>query len=92
MRSVRCAKRSSRVRTVRAGAWSRPPMTMAVSRVGRDHGKAGAAQDLLAEINPGLIDVMVVYKVDRLTRSLADFAKMVEVFDACGVSFVAVTQ
>jgi site-specific DNA recombinase len=51
-----------------------------------------ARQDLLAEINPGLIDVMVVYKVDRLTRSLADFAKMVEAFDACGVSFVAVTQ
>ena len=35
---------------------------------------------------------VVVYKVDRLTRSLADFAKMVEVFDARGVSFVAVTQ
>ena len=35
---------------------------------------------------------MFVYKVDRLTRSLAGFAKMVEVFDACGVSFVAVTQ
>jgi Resolvase, N terminal domain len=40
----------------------------------------------------GLIDVVVVCKVDRLTRSLADFAKMVEVFDAQGVSFVAVTQ
>jgi DNA invertase Pin-like site-specific DNA recombinase len=39
-----------------------------------------------------LIDVVVVYKVDRLTRSLSDFAKMVEVFDAQGVSFVAVTQ
>ena len=38
------------------------------------------------------VDVIVVYKVDRLTRSLADFAKMVEVFDAHGVSFVAVTQ
>jgi DNA invertase Pin-like site-specific DNA recombinase len=36
--------------------------------------------------------VVVVYKVDRLTRSLADFAKMVEIFDAGGVSFVAVTQ
>ena len=43
-------------------------------------------------IRHGLIDVVVVYKVDRLTRSLADFAKMVEVFDAQGVSFVAVTQ
>jgi hypothetical protein len=38
------------------------------------------------------IDVIVVYKVDRLTRSLADFAKLVELFDARGVSFVSVTQ
>src|SRR5467141_210511 len=51
-----------------------------------------ALQRLLADINQGLIDVVVVYKVDRLTRSLANFAKMVEVFDAHGVSFVAVTQ
>src|SRR2546428_9976107 len=49
-------------------------------------------QRLLADINQGLIDVVVAYKVDRLTRALADFAKMVEVFDAHGVSFVAVTQ
>src|SRR5207253_1494290 len=46
----------------------------------------------LGDINQGLIDVVVVYKVDRLTRSLTDFAKMVEVFDGHGVSFVAVTQ
>jgi DNA invertase Pin-like site-specific DNA recombinase len=51
-----------------------------------------ALQRMLADINQGQIDVVVVYKVDRLTRSLADFAKMVEVFDARGVSFVAVTQ
>src|ERR1700720_888700 len=51
-----------------------------------------ALQRLLEDIRHGLIDVVVVYKVDRLTRSLADFAKMVEVFDARGVSFVAVTQ
>ncbi len=51
-----------------------------------------ALQRLLADIDRGLIEVVVVYKVDRLTRSLADFAKMVEVFDAHGVSFVAVTQ
>jgi DNA invertase Pin-like site-specific DNA recombinase len=51
-----------------------------------------ALQRLLADINQGQIDVVVVYKVDRLTRSLSDFAKMVEVFDARGVSFVAVTQ
>ncbi len=51
-----------------------------------------ALQRLLDDIRQGLIDVIVVYKVDRLTRSLADFAKMVEIFDAQGVSFVAVTQ
>src|SRR5246127_3970542 len=49
-------------------------------------------QQLLANIREGLIDVVVVYKVDRLTRALADFAKIVEIFDARGVSFVAVTQ
>ncbi len=51
-----------------------------------------ALQRLLEDIRRRLVDVVVVYKVDRLTRSLADFAKMVEVFDAHGVSFVAVTQ
>ena len=49
-------------------------------------------QALLKDIEAGLIDVVVVYKIDRLTRSLADFAKLVEVFDAKAVSFVAVTQ
>lgn len=49
-------------------------------------------QRLLADVTAGSVDVIVVYKVDRLTRSLADFAKMVEVFDARGASFVAVTQ
>ncbi len=51
-----------------------------------------ALQQLLANIRDGLIDVVVVYKVDRLTRSLADFARMVELFDVQAVSFVAVTQ
>ena len=51
-----------------------------------------ALQQLLANIRDGMIDVVVVYKVDRLTRSLADFARIVELFDAGGVSFVAVTQ
>ena len=51
-----------------------------------------ALQQLLVDIRQGRVDVVVVYKVDRLTRSLADFAKMVEVFDQQGVSFVAVTQ
>jgi site-specific DNA recombinase len=47
---------------------------------------------LLADIESKKVDTVVVYKVDRLTRSLADFAKMVEAFDARGVSFVSVTQ
>jgi site-specific DNA recombinase len=51
-----------------------------------------ALKRLLADIQSGLIDVVVVYKVDRLTRSLADFAKIVEIFDAADVSFVSVTQ
>ncbi len=51
-----------------------------------------ALQRLMSDIRQGLVDVVVVYKVDRLTRSLADFAKMVELFDAQRVSFVAVTQ
>ena len=51
-----------------------------------------ALKRLLADIQSNLIDVVVVYKVDRLTRSLADFAKIVEIFDAAGVSFVSVTQ
>jgi site-specific DNA recombinase len=51
-----------------------------------------ALQRLLADVKAGKIDVIVVYKVDRLTRSLADFAKLVELFDAHRVSFVSVTQ
>jgi len=51
-----------------------------------------ALQKLLADIDAGLVDVVVVYKIDRLTRSLADFARIVERFDARGVSFVSVTQ
>ena len=49
-------------------------------------------QRLLADIRSGRVDIVVVYKVDRLTRSLADFARLVEIFDAQGVSFVSVTQ
>jgi DNA invertase Pin-like site-specific DNA recombinase len=51
-----------------------------------------ALQRLLEDVGAGKIDVIVVYKVDRLTRSLADFAKLVELFDAHNVSFVSVTQ
>jgi site-specific DNA recombinase len=51
-----------------------------------------ALKQLLIDIEAGLVDVVVVYKVDRLTRSLSDFARMVEIFDGHQVSFVAVTQ
>src|SRR5262249_33521800 len=51
-----------------------------------------AFQRLLADIDAGRIDVVVVYKVDRLSRSLLDFAKVMERFNAAGVSFVSVTQ
>src|SRR6202047_286169 len=63
-----------------------------------DGGYSGGSTDrpdlqrLLDDIRARKLDVVVVYKVDRLTRSLADFAKMVELFDAHAVSFVAVTQ
>src|ERR1700740_276388 len=63
-----------------------------------DGGYSGGSTDrpdlqrLVDDIRARKIDVIVVYKVDRLTRSLADFAKMVELFDAHGVSFVSVTQ
>jgi DNA invertase Pin-like site-specific DNA recombinase len=51
-----------------------------------------ALQRLLGDVQAGSVDVVVVYKVDRLTRLLADFAKLVELFDAQSVSFVSVTQ
>jgi DNA invertase Pin-like site-specific DNA recombinase len=51
-----------------------------------------ALQGLLADIRAGRIDIVIVYKVDRMTRSLADFARLVELFDAEAVSFVSVTQ
>lgn len=51
-----------------------------------------ALQQLLADVAAGKVDVIVVYKVDRLTRSLADFARIVEALDKSGASFVSVTQ
>jgi DNA invertase Pin-like site-specific DNA recombinase len=51
-----------------------------------------ALQRLIEDIEEGLVDVIVVYKIDRLSRSLADFAKLVEVFDRHDVTFVSVTQ
>jgi len=49
-------------------------------------------KQLLAEVKAGRVDVIVVYKVDRLTRALSDFAKIVDVLDAAGASFVSITQ
>jgi DNA invertase Pin-like site-specific DNA recombinase len=63
-----------------------------------DGGLSGASLDrpalqaLLAEVRARKVDVVVVYKVDRLTRSLADFAKLIEIFDGHAASFVSVTQ
>ncbi|MFT3731714.1 MAG: recombinase family protein [Hyphomicrobium sp.] len=63
-----------------------------------DGGLSGGTMDrpalrrLLNDIQAGKVQIVVVYKVDRLTRSLADFAKIVDVFDAHGASFVSVTQ
>src|SRR6195256_1731653 len=71
---------------------------VALSAVYDDGGYSGGSMDrpalkkLLSDIQSKAVDVVVVYKVDRLTRSLADFAKIVEIFDAAGVSFVSVTQ
>ncbi|MEM8540420.1 MAG: recombinase family protein [Pseudomonadota bacterium] len=63
-----------------------------------DGGMSGGTMDrpalkqLMRDIKQGLIDIVVVYKIDRLTRSLMDFAKIVDVFDKKGISFVSVTQ
>lgn len=51
-----------------------------------------ALQRLLCDVSAGKVDIIVVYKVDRLTRSLLDFSKLVEAFDSAGTSFVSVTQ
>ncbi len=70
----------------------------AVKDIYDDGGFSGGSMDrpalkqLLAEVAAGRVDVIVVYKVDRLTRSLADFARIVEVLDRAGASFVSVTQ
>ncbi|MFY9726849.1 MAG: recombinase family protein [Bryobacteraceae bacterium] len=50
------------------------------------------ARETLRDIRPGNVDCVIVYKVDRLSRSIRDFAKIMDVFDKQGVSFVSVTQ
>lgn len=70
----------------------------AISRKYDDGGFSGGTLErpalaaLLNDIRQKVVDVVVVYKIDRLTRSLFDFSKIVEIFDAGGVSFVSVTQ
>jgi site-specific DNA recombinase len=89
MPSARLARPTSRASATKAGS---------LAQAYDDGGLSGATidrpalQQLLADIQAGRVDIVVCYKVDRLTRSLADFAKIVEIFDAKGVSFVSVTQ
>ena len=73
-----------------AGRWFGPNMTTAASPAAIP--TALPCSDCLRMFAAGKIDIIVVYKVDRLTRSLADFAKLVELFDQHSVSFVSVTQ
>ena len=90
MRSAKLAWHTSSVSVMRVGAPSKLPTTT-VAYSGGSMERPGLKQ-LLADVKAHKIDIVLVYKVDRLTRSLADFAKIVEVFDACDVSFVSVTQ
>ena len=69
-----------------------PARSLRRRRVFRRLDGAASPAEAAPRLQTGRIDAIVVYKVDRLTRSLADFAKLVELFDARGVSFVSVTQ
>ncbi len=78
----------SRARRPRAGCCCPSPTTTAAcGTLDRS-----ALQRLLAAVDEGRVDRIVVYKIDRLTRSLSDFARIVERLDAAGASFVSVTQ
>ena len=88
--SEKLARLTSAARSTRAGWRSRRSMT--TPAISGGNMERPALKRLLADIAAKKIDVVVVYKVDRLTRSLADFAKIVEVFDASAVSFVSITQ
>ncbi len=80
MPSTRPARPISRARSTKAGRCCPPATTTAVSRAG--HWNARPFSVLLADIDAGRVDMVVVYKIDRLTRSLADFAKLVERLEA----------
>lgn len=94
---ARDRKRERRVRLAKAHG---VPLRQSYVRVGprllfknNRYGYARhTAKRLMDDIKSGLIDTVVVYKVDRLSRSLADFAKLIELFDEHKVSFVSVTQ
>ena len=66
-------------------------MTMMILLLGWEYGTPGT-ETPLTDIETGKVDIVVVYKIDRLTRSLTDFSRMIEVFERHGVSFVSVTQ
>ena len=68
----------------------RPTMMMAA--IPAEPWIAPPSINFLRDVEDGKVDVIVVYKVDRLTRSLADFAKIIEILDRTGVIFVSVTQ
>lgn len=72
--------------------WQRRDRSYDDGGISGGHMDRPGLQALIADIEAGLIDVVVVYKVDRLTRSLSDFSRLVEAFDKQAVSFVSVTQ
>jgi len=72
--------------------WEDTELVYSDAGISGGHMERAGLQAMLSDIEAGKIDVIVVYKVDRLTRSLADFAKLVELFDTHEVSFVSVTQ
>jgi len=80
------------IRSQKSAGWVALPDTYDDGGISGGTMDRPALQRLLADIAAGRIDTVVVYKVDRLTRSLADFAKIVDAFDAKSVSFVSVTQ
>ena len=88
--SARPARPTSPARRPRAGCWCPTATTTAASPAPRWSGRR--CKRLLADIEAGRVDVVVVYKIDRLSRALMDFAKLVEVFDRNNVTFVSVTQ
>ncbi len=80
------------VASQRSEGWTLVPDYYDDGGISGGHLERPALQRLLKDIQNGLIDVVVVYKVDRLSRSLTDFAKLIELFDKHKVSFVSVTQ